>query len=291
MTAQRKSDVSETNSGVNPRSGIAPKRTPHSAPTPSPAGGLRPKVMARLPSLNLDDEDLAAMAPTPAEKRSLRSRFSSAALVATALVFVAVATLPYFRKGAEGGKPPAQDAPEAPVWSAAAMPSPTAPTNEPAPDFLQPNIPLLPNAGSTAPPVSIPAVPASIPAVPPGVMGPSAGPATTPAAAPMSPAAAMPGPGLGNQSATLPALPPLTTAPLAAAPQYPTTPYTSAYAVEASVAAPFQGAANQAMSAPAGVQAGAGSAATMPTNLPPFDMSVPKTAQGFNHDHAGSSLR
>ena len=284
MTAQRKPDVSETTSGVNPRSGIAPKRTPHSAPTVGPAGGLRPKVMARLPSLNLNDEDLAAMTPAPAEPRPLRKRASSAALVAAALIFVTVAALPYLRKDAEGGKPPAKDAPEAPAWSAAATGAPTKLKNEPAPDFLQPDIPLLPNAETAAPPVSIPAVPASIPAVPPGVMGPSAGPGT-------APPAATPGPALGSQSAISPALPPLTTAPLTAAPQYPSTPYTSAYAVETSTAAPFQGAANQAMSAPAAIQTSAGSAATMPTNLPPLNMNVPKTAQGFNHDHAGSSLR
>jgi hypothetical protein len=144
----------------------------------------RPRVLARLPDLDMAELDRVIDADPPVNgRRPLMQRLSTAVLVSAGVLFVVVALQPHLRKGGGGMQPPAPSAPAAPAWDAMAAKkaSPTAPVQQ----------------AETLPPVpvSIPALPTSIPAVPDSIQGP---------AVPSSNPSGMPVPSFNTQSQAQP---------------------------------------------------------------------------------------
>jgi hypothetical protein len=145
----------------------------------------RPKVLARLPDLDITELDRIIDADPPVGgKRPLTQRISTAALIGVGALFVVVALQPYMGKGGGGMQPPAPSAPAAPAWDA------TAAKGTPSMAPVQ--------QAQTAPPVpvSIPALPSSIPTVPDSIQGP---------AVPSSNSNGMPVPSFNKQSQAVPA--------------------------------------------------------------------------------------
>jgi len=156
----------------------------------------RPRVLARLPNLDVAELDRVVEGPLPKSRRQiLHQRLSAAVLVGGTLLLVVVALLPSrTTRNADGSWPmksPAPSAPAAPAWDGMAG-APSAPASG--------------TLNAPPAPITIPAVPASIPGGPPAsttnspnVTLPSNGP---PASVVMP---AVPGP--DAKSAPIPALP------------------------------------------------------------------------------------
>ncbi len=143
----------------------------------------RPKVLARLPDLDITELDRIIDADPPAEgKRPLAQRISTVALIGVGALFVVVALQPYMGRRGGGMQPPAPSAPVAPAWDATAKNTPATP----AVQQVQAAPPV---------PVSIPALPTSIPAVPDSIQGP---------ATPSSNSSGMPVPSFNKQSQVMP---------------------------------------------------------------------------------------
>ena len=122
----------------------------------------RPKVLARLPNLDIEELDrIIDVDPPPSGRRPLGQKISAAVLVGVGVLFLLVALQPYLSKSDRGFQPPAPRAPNAPAWDATAVQA----------------TPSSKQAQSTpAVPVSIPALPSEIPSVPDGIQGPSGAP-------------------------------------------------------------------------------------------------------------------
>jgi len=124
----------------------------------------RPKVLARLPNLDIGELDqIIDVDPPPTGRRPLGQKISAAVLVGVGVLFLLVALQPYVSKSDRGFQPPAPKAPSAPAWDA------TAAQNTPSTKQAQ-SVPPVP--------VSIPALPSSIPSVPDSIQGPSNAPAS-----------------------------------------------------------------------------------------------------------------
>jgi hypothetical protein len=267
MPVHEQHDANDHSKRPAEKTGVTPKRSAQSREIPVESGAPRPKVMARLPDLNVTDVDRHVSQSAAPKRRSWKQRISAAALLVTGTAFVVIAVSPYLlHRDGGGGKSPAPNADMAPAYKPSAAPASQANSNSAAPkEVLQPNIPAIPDS---VPPVSIPALPASIPDIPEGIMGPAAGPSHTDTSAVKPPAL----PSQNDQGAILPSLSPLPVAAASGAPiVYPTTPYAASYAPAESNAGvnssnSFQGVANQ-------------------------PLSIPRTAQGPNYDHSGPSLR
>jgi len=146
--------------------------------------GDRPKVLARLPDLDITELDRIIDADPPVGgKRPLTQRISTAALIGVGALFVIVALQPYIGKSERGMQPPAPSAPSAPAWDATA--AKTSPSSVATQAQSTPSVP-----------VSIPALPSSIPAVPDSIQSP---------AAPSSNPIGLPVPSFNKHSQTTPA--------------------------------------------------------------------------------------
>jgi hypothetical protein len=189
--------------------GKSQSRTPVEMGKPGKAGS-RPKVLARLPNLDIDELDRIIDADPPlGARRPLGQKISAAILVGVGSLFLLVAIKPYLSKSERGFQPPAPSAPAAPAWDA------TAATNTPSTKQAQ---------STPAVPVSIPALPSSIPSVPDSIQGPANAPASptgmpvpswnkhSTAPAPVGPAPAV------SSTATSPGLAEVSQGPVAAAP-------------------------------------------------------------------------
>lgn len=155
----------------------------------------RPKVLARLPDLDISELDRVVDADPPTgEKRPLTQRLSTLALIGVGALFIMVAVQPYMGRGQHGGQPPAPSAPAAPAWDATANTTPAIPSQQ---------VQAAPSI-----PVSIPALPPSIPSVPESIQGPAA-PSANPSGLPVpsfnrhsqtAPAESISAPGLAEAS-------------------------------------------------------------------------------------------
>ena len=262
MPVHEQHDANDHSKRPAEKTGVTPKRSAQSREIPVESGAPRPKVMARLPDLNVTDVERHVSQSAAPKRRSWKQRISAAALLVTGTAFVVIAVSPYLlHRDGGGGKSPAPNADLAPAYKPLAAPAGQAKSDVPK-DILQPNIPAIPDG---VPPVSIPALPAEIPE---GIMGPAAGAAPADTTSVKPPAL----PSQNNPGAILPSLSPPPVAAASGAPiVYPTTPYAASYApVEPNAGLDssnsFQGVANQ-------------------------PLSIPRTAQGPNYDHSGPSLR
>lgn len=200
----------------------------------------RPKVLARLPDLDINELDRIVDADPPVEgKRPLTQRISTAALIGVGALFVMVAIQPYVGKRERGLQPPAPAAPAAPAWDASAA-------------RMAPATPAQQAQTVTPVPVSIPALPTSIPAVPESLQAPTA-PSTGPNGLPApsfnkhSQASPTGEPGLAEISSN-PVVSPIAPSAAGAAPVIASTPapVTPTYPVT-SAQSPVYGAPGQAM--------------------------------------------
>jgi hypothetical protein len=235
----------------------------------------RPKLLARLPNLDMTELDRVVESPVRSAKRVWPRRVATAVLLGVGCLFLIVAINPNIlghREG-PGGKPPAPNADEAPVYSpSTAQTQPTTPA---------PNSPILPPI-----PVSIPALPPSIPDVPEGIMGPAAGDAkpTTPAL----PQTALPPVNTQGASPNTPATWVPVQGPVAS---YPVTPASASRPIPApnpsyyDSRGSFSGTPNQPMNL-----SGPAPAMTLPAGAR-FDGVIEKTTERPNYDNARSSLR
>jgi hypothetical protein len=250
------------------RSGQTPEKTADGTPP-------RPKLLARLPNLDMTELDRVVEATARPKKRSWARRVSTAVLLGVGGLFLIVAINPNIlghREG-PGGKPPAPNAEEAPAYS----PS-TAQTQPSGPATSAPNLPPIP--------VSIPALPPSIPDVPEGIMGPAAGDGKQ--AVPALPQTSLPPINTQGSVTNTPAAWVPVQGPVAS---YPVTPASANRPVPSpnpsyyDSRGAFSGTANQPMNL-----SGPAPAMTLPAGAR-FDGVIEKTTERPNYDHARPSLR
>jgi len=129
--------------------------------------GYRPRVLARLPNLDVAELDkIVEAGPVAPKSRRLRQRVSTAVLIGVGLLFFVVAVQPFLGNREWKLESPAPEAPVAPSWNVSA--AQTSETVDPASKIpLQPQIPSLQDV--------IPDLPSSIPSVPAAIQGPSGG--------------------------------------------------------------------------------------------------------------------
>jgi len=144
-----------------------PNRAEETEATGASKTGSRPRVLARLPNLDVAELDkIVESGPVPPKASRLRQRVSTAVLIGVGLLFFVVAVLPFRGSSEWKLESPAPEAPVAPSWNSSASQTPE--TADPASKIpLEPQIPSLQDV--------IPDLPSSIPSVPAAIQGPSGG--------------------------------------------------------------------------------------------------------------------